>query len=463
MRGLYQLLEHLNLLNRDRHLYRPVANLAGHRGPINALSFSPCGYFLASGSDDEEIRVWNINNPSPSQILLDPARQWGQITAVRFVQLDINALGSEWLCFGTGRGQFAIYRKLRRATEFVEVLSIRVFSTGDGVESFAFDQYNQRFAVSSHYGKVKMLRFEKGNLIELWADELFDAIPRAIFFSDKGQVVSVVGMENGTLYNRDAETSVAKSTKVLKTPAGHIGTCSATANMLVDNMRDGFDVYSPGRPGPIHKFRVHSTRRYVKGCEFGEGGKVAVCGSDHGKIYIFGLQNDCANQELAHGNPGRLIQTVQGRTTISLLLVAQMEIMTSPSGKSPQVIRTRVKRDEKPDITGILLLSNAMFFLILAWMTQDIWAAPISIHLSSMARQLHRLNSFPSERQTPSKQEIPDVNLILQGLDDATLRRLLRVPSNPILDLQDRQIAIRRRTALTGENNNVDLYTPSRP
>lgn len=44
-----------------------------------------------------------------------------------------------------------------------------------------------------------MFRFEKGNLEELWADELLDAIPRAIFFTDKGQDVSIFGMENGTM------------------------------------------------------------------------------------------------------------------------------------------------------------------------------------------------------------------------------------------------------------------------
>lgn len=45
-----------------------------------------------------------------------------------------------------------------------------------------------------------MFRFDKGNLVELWADELLDAIPRAILFTDKGQDVSIFGMENGTMY-----------------------------------------------------------------------------------------------------------------------------------------------------------------------------------------------------------------------------------------------------------------------
>lgn len=87
---------------------------------------------------------------------------------------------------------------------------MRVFSSGDGVEAFAFDQCFQRFAVSSHYGKVKMFRFERGDLVELWADELLDAIPRAVFFTDKGQSVSIFGMENGTVCVVSSRSNLVK-------------------------------------------------------------------------------------------------------------------------------------------------------------------------------------------------------------------------------------------------------------
>lgn len=68
--------------------------------------------------DDEEVRIWDMDKLSRYQTLIDPACQWGQITAVTFVKLDSNAIGSnglEWLCFGTGRGQCLIYRKSRKA------------------------------------------------------------------------------------------------------------------------------------------------------------------------------------------------------------------------------------------------------------------------------------------------------------------------------------------------------------
>lgn len=93
--------------------------------------------------------------------------------------------------------------------------------------------------------------------------------------------------------------------------SGNVSTCSTTANLLVDNMRDGFDLYAPGRTMPVRSFKFHSTKKYVKGGVFGEGGKIVICGSDHGKAYIFGVNDEESNQELTHGSQGQMIQTVQ--------------------------------------------------------------------------------------------------------------------------------------------------------
>ena len=89
--------------------------------------------------------------------------------------------------------------------------------------------------------------------------------------------------------------------------------CPATGNLLIDNMTDSFDLYSASRPGPIRFFLVQSTRKYVKGGNFAEGGKAVVCGSDHGKAYLFTISNVKPKQELVHGNRKQMIQTVSVR------------------------------------------------------------------------------------------------------------------------------------------------------
>lgn len=39
-----------------------VALFDGHDGSVNSLSFSPDGYCLCSGADDDSIRLWNLHN-----------------------------------------------------------------------------------------------------------------------------------------------------------------------------------------------------------------------------------------------------------------------------------------------------------------------------------------------------------------------------------------------------------------
>ena len=81
----------------------------------------------------------------------------------------------------------------------MEVWSLRIFSAGDSVEAFVFDSNHQRLAVSSHYGKIKLLRYQQGKFVELWEDELLDAIPRALSFSDGGRSITIFAMENGAM------------------------------------------------------------------------------------------------------------------------------------------------------------------------------------------------------------------------------------------------------------------------
>lgn len=95
--------------------------------------------------------------------------------------------------------------------------------------------------------------------------------------------------------------------------SGNASICSATGILLVDNMTDGFDLYSANRLTHLRSFPVKATKKCVKSCLFAEGGKTIVCGSDHGKAYVFGVGDTTPRQELSHGSRKQMIQTVMVR------------------------------------------------------------------------------------------------------------------------------------------------------
>lgn len=57
--------------------------------------------------------------------------------------------------------------------------------------------------------------------------------------------------------------------------------------LLVDNLTTGtFDIYRFPSSVPSSSFALTSTRKFAKQCVFSERGKVAVCGSDCGKVHV---------------------------------------------------------------------------------------------------------------------------------------------------------------------------------
>jgi len=93
--------------------YRLVATLEGHGGLINTFAFNVNGTLLASGGDDEEVQIWDLQVFRPYQKLADRSRTWGQITCIKFLNVEPSPMG-ELLCFGTERGYLLLYHRQRK-------------------------------------------------------------------------------------------------------------------------------------------------------------------------------------------------------------------------------------------------------------------------------------------------------------------------------------------------------------
>ena len=166
------------------------------------------------------------------QVLADRNHRWGQITSLKFI---LDTAASDWMCFGTGRGRLLVYRRPRKqGAVFMEILCTPVFTSGDSVESFSFDSVHNRLIVTSHFGQIKMYEVNAGMLIDLWTEEMCDAIPRGTVFMDRGNTVMVYGLETGKAcvlvftrgtnadlqhrICRDSQTAAEKFSRTLRSP-----------------------------------------------------------------------------------------------------------------------------------------------------------------------------------------------------------------------------------------------------
>ncbi|KAF8871568.1 hypothetical protein CPB84DRAFT_1753947 [Gymnopilus junonius] len=273
--------------------------------------------------------------------------------------------------------------------EFMEVSSLRVFSLGDSVENFAFDHHHQHMAISSHYGKIRMLQYQQGKFVELWEDELLDAIPRALFFSDNGHSLTIYAMETGMI--------------------GYISQCQVMGNILVNNMHDGFDIYPPNCYVLSCTYCVESVRTYFKAGVFGEGGKIVVCGSDHGHM----------------------------TTASGLHLIASR---TSSGGCNIYIWKRPVRGVAHEDNTKMaqrLLILNVIFSIIFMWLTREAWSSylgnikPIFCLLGVLGPTFHRnikiSSRVPQSAEEDNARNSPSIEDILLRMNEEQVRKVLKI------------------------------------
>ncbi|KAK2465177.1 hypothetical protein APHAL10511_002808 [Amanita phalloides] len=304
-------------LRSQRPGYTLLGRLDGHSGSVNCISFTHDGMQLASGSDDESVRIWDIDLLVGLQVIRASDQTWGQITCLTWLPGIAEQEGNA-LCFGTGRGHLALFRHNRNSSEMVEAAIIRAFDWGDGMEAMVFDPTLRRLLVSSHCGKIRMYSIKTNDsFLFSWEVVLNQEIPRSLFFMDNSQDVVVFGLEKGTMVYHDAQTGAEKSTRSLKPGIGNAAACHKGRQLVIDNLTEGFDIYTTSRmTSVVRRLRVPQQRRgyFIRGVAFGEAAQAIMCGSDHGTIYVFAAKPSDEMQTLVHAE-GRLVQAID---TVSL-------------------------------------------------------------------------------------------------------------------------------------------------
>ncbi|KAJ7922106.1 WD40-repeat-containing domain protein [Mycena leptocephala] len=301
-------------------------------GPINAVLFFDDGTRLATGGDDQILRIWDVRSGDCQQELRDP--HWGQITNL---SLMLNAGGrTQGMIVGTGRGIVSIYpwHDLTQQFNRQAVTTTTVF-TDVPVERQALDCANSRLAVASHLGTINMYAIQNHKHLNLtWTFSIGASIPRSLeFVGDSNETLTIHTLTTGNIFSCDSMTG--KSTGESRRLRGGVGFVAFSPNKqqkAVHNLNtDRYDLYDPTHSTTPICVSLSGTSRKVKGASFGEGVQILVCGGDKGTLNIYNMSNRNIEQELTQRDFG----TVCAVTTCT---TRDYHLVASGAGESPALV-----------------------------------------------------------------------------------------------------------------------------
>jgi len=92
--------------------------------------------------------------------------------------------------------------------------------------------------------------------------------------------------------------------------SGHASVCPEGRLLVIENLSNGFDLYTLPRVSPLHAFVVPTTKTCIKDGVFGEEASVVACGSDHGTVYVFSTSSAKPKQVIKQAGKSVDIQAI---------------------------------------------------------------------------------------------------------------------------------------------------------
>ena len=98
--------------------------------------------------------------------------------------------------------------------------------------------------------------------------------------------------------------------------SGNASICPRGKSLLVENLSKGFDLYDLPRSSPSYTFQTPTKKRCVKDGVFAEESTAVICGSDHGRVYVFSTASPDPVQVIKQGSGKVEIQAVAVSSSI---------------------------------------------------------------------------------------------------------------------------------------------------
>ncbi|KAH7906047.1 WD40-repeat-containing domain protein [Hygrophoropsis aurantiaca] len=311
----------------------------GHSETINILAFSPCGTYLASGSEDQSLIIWRISDGTQlCRFTFD--------SSINFLVWHPALIIRNTVFCGTEDG--VVYRMSDFSVTKFTGRAIKLGVKGS-VHCLDFEPRTRVLAVGIA-NEVRLTRemanddtegtFDATTKIPQPGFSLEEGAqdrrirPRRVHFFDGGRKLIVVYLNHGVIaWDLKQGSQVWRIPPAKDAPQMYVCyACSAISldinALVVQTLHGGLYLYRLGRTKPIRKFPFieETSYNYPLTVSFLHQGQAIVCGSNSGNVHIWKTHSGEVFQILTHNSQfcflGRALRPPTANGPVSLVATA---------------------------------------------------------------------------------------------------------------------------------------------
>ncbi|KAM6514119.1 hypothetical protein FALCPG4_015281 [Fusarium falciforme] len=245
-----------------------LQTLEGHDDAVNSVAFSTDRQQIASGSDDDIIKVWD----AATGVCLHTLKNDGS-----WVNSVVFSADGQWLASGSGDGTIKVWDAATAVC--LQILECH----GSSANSIVFSADDQRLAAGFHDGTIGMWEAATGAFLEIF-EVHDDAVNSVVFSADSQHIAS--GSYDRTIKVWDAGTNTHPETLEGHGLWVHSVVFSADAQRLASASHDGtIKVWDAATGICLQELNGHGA--WVHSVVFSADGQRLVSGSGDGTIKVW--------------------------------------------------------------------------------------------------------------------------------------------------------------------------------
>ncbi|KAJ3507463.1 hypothetical protein NLJ89_g6292 [Agrocybe chaxingu] len=275
------------------------------------MAFSPKGTLLASGGEDG-LKIWDLHAMKELRLPDQNPDEKNYVASVCWITKPYESVDT--LCYGNGTGFLVFLQHRPSQNEFDIIHSCRI-GGGREISTIAADR-------GSHDASTCIATGTRDKYVQVWTfdantrtllpcnskvyGENHEVIPKALAFNNNNERdLYVFGIYDGGLYKYAGTKFDLIVRHQLRTQIGNAATDLNSKLCVVDNAKDGFDLYRMDTGMFVRGFTTRdATRINPKNVAFANDSRAVVSGSDHSIAYIFEKNTGHVLKMLQHSKRG---------------------------------------------------------------------------------------------------------------------------------------------------------------